>query len=212
MTQPICKVEGCERVARSNQMCEPHYHADYRDARSPHLKRCERCSKPFRGFTSKQRFCCRSCAQFSRDNTGRGVRRTELGDALSDGSPELIISVIRSWSKVNDDGCWVWQKSKSVGGYPTYRYAGKSRMTHRLVLELTLGRPIDGQDAHHKCGNALCVNPAHIQLASRRQNIAEMLTRRTLVARINQLEQALAEIDPDHPALDRVADLQFVEP
>ncbi|WP_082032416.1 HNH endonuclease [Nocardia vulneris] len=103
--------------------------------------------------------------------------------------------------------CRIWLRTINKG-YPQYNYrVGKTYVTlyiHRLVLEAKLGRPLGSMRAHHICGNSACVNPDHLQSVTDRDNIAEMLQRRTYLDRIRELEAALVELEPGHPLLSVV--------
>ena len=50
-----------------------------------------------------------------------------------------------------------------------------------------------------------CVNPQHLQPVTNAANAAEMAARQGYVARIAELEAALAALDPRHPLLNRIA-------
>lgn len=109
-----------------------------------------------------------------------------------------------------DGECWDWQGAFSTKrGVPTYPalsmvYGGKRRVlkAHRVSFESAFGPLPSGEQVHHRCGRSVCVRPEHLQAATGRANVAEMLTRRALEARIRALEAALAAYEPDHPALD----------
>lgn len=44
---------------------------------------------------------------------------------------------------------------------------------HRLSYELMVGSIPDYTDVHHKCANTSCVNPDHLGLLTRSQNVYE---------------------------------------
>ena len=100
--------------------------------------------------------------------------------------------------KVSSDvsGCWVWPELSSNG------YSWGS--LYRKVLEAKEGAPLGSQAAHHMCANASCVNPGHLQPVTHRENTAEMLARKSLVARVRELEEELAAIDPGNSVLNRI--------
>jgi hypothetical protein len=78
------------------------------------------------------------------------------------------------------------------------------RKIHRAILEAKLGAQLGTQYAHHMCANTACVNPDHLQPVTNRENIAEMLARNSYEQRIHELEEAIAELEPHHPVLNRV--------
>lgn len=109
-----------------------------------------------------------------------------------------------------DFECWDWQAGYSTDkGRPSYprlsmRLGGRRvvRSVHRVSYEAAYGPLPPGEQVHHRCGRRSCVRPEHLQLATGRDNVAEMLVRRSLEDRIAALEAALAEFRPDHPVLE----------
>lgn len=80
----------------------------------------------------------------------------------------------RFWSKVDTSGdCWVWLAGRSSGGYGKFRLSRPRRMVsaHRFSYEQVV-RPIpEGLTLDHLCRNRACVNPAHLEPVSHRENI-----------------------------------------
>lgn len=76
------------------------------------------------------------------------------------------------WNHVEKtEGCWNWIGSGNPKGYGKVRVLGKLIYAHRRIYELLVG-PIDpGLDVHHKCKNRACVNPAHLQLVTRKEHM-----------------------------------------
>jgi HNH endonuclease/AP2 domain len=84
----------------------------------------------------------------------------------------------RFWSKVNRNGptaahmetnCWQWTaytNPKGYGIFHTYRPV----MAHRFAYELVNGPIPAGMQIDHRCLNSACVNPAHLRLATNKQN------------------------------------------
>lgn len=70
---------------------------------------------------------------------------------------------------VNDDGCWIWQMSrtgtnKEYGSAPSGgTNKGRARVAHRWVYEHFFGPLGEGIHLHHRptCSK-LCVNPDHL--------------------------------------------------
>lgn len=79
----------------------------------------------------------------------------------------------RFWRKVavTGDLCWTWTGKQSGGGYG-YWYGGHptQRLVHRVVYEALVGQIPDGCQLDHLCRNRLCVNPAHLEPVSPREN------------------------------------------
>lgn len=88
----------------------------------------------------------------------------------------------RLWSKVqknSPNGCWIWTGGVANHGYGEIgvgsRVGGAKRtklLVHRLVYELLVGEIPDGLDIDHLCRNKICVNPAHLEPVTRRENLA----------------------------------------
>lgn len=79
---------------------------------------------------------------------------------------------IKQSIRVSDQsGCWLWQKSLSPDGYGWSSYKNKTYQAHRLVYLLLCGDPLPGLVIDHLCRNRHCVNPAHMELVTPRENI-----------------------------------------
>src|SRR5690349_17511921 len=82
----------------------------------------------------------------------------------------------RFWSKVDtsESGCWEWTASLNIGGYAKFSAGGKHggwRYGHRVAYE-ALVAPVDRSlDLDHLCRNRKCVNPAHLEPVTRRENL-----------------------------------------
>jgi hypothetical protein len=77
----------------------------------------------------------------------------------------------RFWLKTKIVGdCWEWTGSRSGSGYGRIKINGRLEQAHRVAFALTeigaLGLELD-----HVCRNRRCVNPAHLEAVSRRENI-----------------------------------------
>lgn len=62
--------------------------------------------------------------------------------------------------KIDESGCWVWQKARSVHGYPEH---GRGMKPHRAYLTIARGPFPKHFHVHHKCETRACINPDHLE-------------------------------------------------
>lgn len=81
----------------------------------------------------------------------------------------------RFWSKVSkSEGCWLWTGARLPRGYGKIgRDCGGWDLAHRVSWELHFGAITDGLHVLHKCDNPPCVNPAHLFLGTRSDNMQD---------------------------------------
>lgn len=108
----------------------------------------------------------------------RGLIRERL--QLSNGVPVGRFRTDRDWEKSimsrvkkQDDGCWRWTGFINNKGYGMCCFRGRSRAAHRAVYEMLVGPVPDGLDCCHTCDNPKCVNPSHIFIGTRTDNMRD---------------------------------------
>lgn len=77
---------------------------------------------------------------------------------------------IRDSSSVTESGCWQWQRYTYGNGYAAISVAGKQRLAHRVSYEVSVGPIPEGMVIDHLCRNKRCVNPAHLEVVTSREN------------------------------------------
>lgn len=68
-------------------------------------------------------------------------------------------------------GCWVWKGSKDPY-YGIIRINGVVLKAHRVSYELFIGPIPTGMTLDHLCRNRACINPAHLEPVTLRENIS----------------------------------------
>ena len=78
-----------------------------------------------------------------------------------------------AWSDQRHNGtrCLVWTRKTNSKGYARFSVAGRNVMVHRWIYEKWVGPIPDGLVIDHLCRNRRCVNPAHMEPVTNRQNI-----------------------------------------
>jgi hypothetical protein len=73
-------------------------------------------------------------------------------------------------------GCWPWCGYITPQGYGRYNrtIGGKRRaiQAHRLVYETEVGPIPEGMSLDHLCQNKWCVNPHHMEVVTRGENVS----------------------------------------
>lgn len=123
------------------------------------VKDCERCGKPFWRnpvYSQKQwdlsRFCNRKCS------ASRFAAQSPMDGFFTHVSIDPVTR------------CWDWVGAKDDGGYGLFR----GTRSHRHMFAEAVADIPAGVWVLHRCGNRGCVNPAHLFLGDRQDNVDDM--------------------------------------
>nr|WP_246434856.1 HNH endonuclease signature motif containing protein [Quisquiliibacterium transsilvanicum] len=93
---------------------------------------------------------------------------------FSEGARQAGVRVAwaRFAAKVEKAGdCLEWTAGLMGGGYGQFHFEGRPHYAHRWLYERTVGPIPDGMTLDHLCRNRRCVNPVHLEVVTRGENV-----------------------------------------
>ena len=116
-----------------------------------------------------------------RPHQARGWCNKHYRRWLNHDDPNKVLRIVHSgtnrerfWAKVDcrtPNECWEWQAARRRGGYGVFKLAGHLQTAHRVSWILNVGPIPPGKLIVHLCNNPPCVNPAHLRVATQKQNL-----------------------------------------
>jgi hypothetical protein len=106
----------------------------------------------------------------------RDCRKNERQRRRRNGLPPLPPRPKRTeelfWAKADKSGdCWIWTAAVGKDGYAKAAIEGKVMHASRAAYQFAIGPIPEGLVIDHLCSNTLCVNPAHLEAVTQRENV-----------------------------------------
>lgn len=114
----------------------------------------------------------------ARTRTARGETKGQpqqfvRGHALRRDPVDCIMEKVAMQS----DDCWIFTGSLGGGGYGKIAVDRKARPAHRVMYERLVGPVPDGMVLDHLCSVRTCVNPAHLEPVTQRENVLRSIAK-----------------------------------
>lgn len=101
------------------------------------------------------------------------------------------------------NNCWEWQKCVQGNGYGRLNFNRKSDYVHRFAYKAWIGNIPLKKDICHTCDNRKCINPEHLFVGSRKDNMQDA-KKKGRIAQRDKLPQSKISVDKIPSILARV--------
>ena len=91
------------------------------------------------------------------------------------------------WFDVGEDGCWSCNLASSRDGYCQKWDGTKLVPAHRFSYENKFGKIPLGMEIDHLCKNVKCVNPEHLEVVTKLENIRRSSVAKLDIRRANEI-------------------------
>lgn len=93
-------------------------------------------------------------------------------------APRKSLTLARVFARCTptESGCLIWQGACNSEGYGHLKVAGKIKLAHRVVAELS-GHNIDGLMVLHSCDTKRCCEPTHLSPGTHKENMRQAAER-----------------------------------